>query len=137
MYLVWALIVPATLLVLAPLSWVAGIVAGGLLYAACVAILVASAATIEVSDDTLRAGRARIPLAMLGMAEKFTGDEAVLERGQRLDARAWLLIRGWIKPVVKIPVLDPADPAPYWLLSTRRPAGLLKAINERVSEGDR
>jgi hypothetical protein len=52
-----------------------------------------------------------------------------LERGQRLDARAWLLIRGWISPVVKIEVLDAADPAPYWLVSTRKPDAVIDAIN--------
>ena len=60
--------------------------------------------------------------------------EATLERGQRLDARAWLVIRGWVSPVVKIPVTDPVDPAPYWLVSTRRPALLVDAI-ERARNG--
>lgn len=134
-YLACALIVPAVLLVFVPISWVAGIVVAVALYAACVALLVVTAPVIEVTDDALRAGRARIPLEVLGRAERFTGEEAVLERGQRLDARAWLLIRGWIRPVVKVAVLDPLDPAPYWLLSSRHPGRLAAAINERVPIG--
>ena len=64
------------------------------------------------------------PPGLLG----YVGDEAVLERGRRLDARAWLLIRGWVKPVVKVQLLDAADPAPYWLVSCRRPEALVTAV---------
>jgi hypothetical protein len=45
-----------------------------------------------------------------------------------LDARAWLLIRGWITPVVKVDLTDPTDPTPYWIVSTRRPAEVVAAI---------
>lgn len=123
------------MLIFAPFSWIVGIISGCVLYAACVALFVATAPLIVVTGDTLRAGRARIPLDALGRAEAFAGEEAVLERGQRLDARAWLLIRGWIKPVVKVAVLDPLDPVPYWLLSTRNPRRLSAAINENVDIG--
>ena len=66
----------------------------------------------------------------IGEVTGYTDDEASLERGQRLDARAWLLIRGWIKPVVKVPVLDVDDPAPYWVVSTRNPDRLVRVLNE-------
>jgi Protein of unknown function (DUF3093) len=39
------------------------------------------------------------------------------------------VIRGWVHSVVRVPITDPADPAPYWLLSTRRPTELAAAIN--------
>ncbi len=39
------------------------------------------------------------------------------------------MIRGWVQPVVRVPITDPADPAPYWLLSSRRPKELAAAIN--------
>jgi hypothetical protein len=56
------------------------------------------------------------------------GADATAERGTRLDARAWLLIRGWVAPVVKIEVIDEQDPTPYWLVSARRPRELEQAI---------
>jgi hypothetical protein len=64
----------------------------------------------------------------VGDTEAFSGDEARLERGQRLDARAWLLIRGWVDPVVRVQLVDERDPTPYWLISTRRPAAVIEAI---------
>jgi len=131
LFVATGLIIPATLLVFAPISFAAGVVIAIVLYAAFVVLLVGSSPTIEVTEEQLHAGRAHIALALLGEAVPFDGEQAVLERGQRLDARAWLLIKGWVKPVVRIPVLDPGDPTPYWLVSTRRPRELVRALNER------
>ncbi|MBG6238153.1 hypothetical protein IWX78_001108 [Mycetocola sp. CAN_C7] len=128
MLIATALVIPASLLVLAPISFPAGVVTALVLYGGCVALLVLGAPTIEVRDGMLRAGRASIPLSEIGEPSAFTGEEASLERGQRLDVRAWLLIRGSIDPVVTVPITDPADPTPYWLLSTRRPRELAAAI---------
>jgi hypothetical protein len=49
-------------------------------------------------------------------------------RGPELDARAYLCLRGWIAGGVRVPVLDPQDPAPYWLVSSRRPGELAEAV---------
>ncbi len=125
-----ALVIPASILVFAPISMPAGIITAILLYAGCVGMLIASSATIRVTDSELFAGRASIPLTLVGEPIGFAPEAAVLERGQRLDARAWLLIRGWVKPVVKVPVLDQNDPAPYWLLSTRNPDQLVRALDQ-------
>lgn len=124
------LVLPAVMLVFAPIDAAVGVALAILFYAAIAVTLVASAPTIRVTPEELIAGRARIPLTCLGAAEAFHGAEAVEERGRRLDARAWLLIRGWIKPVVKVPVADPADPVPYWLLSTRNPDELARVLDE-------
>ncbi|WP_411721811.1 DUF3093 domain-containing protein [Mycetocola sp.] len=123
-----ALVIPASMLVLAPISMTAGIVTAILLYGGCVALFLLGAPTIEVNERMLHAGRAQVSLELLGEPQIFTGQEATLQRGQRLDARAWLLIRGSIDPVVVIPLHDPADPTPYWLISTRRPRELAAAI---------
>lgn len=123
-----ALVIPASLLVFLPINPSVGVVVAIALYAACVAALIAGSPVIEVTETEFRAGRARLPLEIAGSTEGFRGAEAQLERGQRLDARAWLLIRGWISPVVKIEVLDETDPAPYWLVSTRQPDAVIEAI---------
>ncbi|MBC7441747.1 MAG: DUF3093 domain-containing protein [Ramlibacter sp.] len=128
-YLATALIIPASILVFAPISMLAGILIAAGLYAACVAGLLFSAPVVELREGELSAGRARISTDLVGEVQAFEGDEAVLERGRRLDARAWLLIRGWIRPVVRIPIVDATDPAPYWLVSTRHPQKLAAAIN--------
>jgi len=58
----------------------------------------------------------------------YDGDAAREQRGVSLDARAWLVIRGWIDPVVKIELGDPDDPVPYWLVSSRKPQELVAAL---------
>ncbi|HEY8282067.1 MAG TPA: DUF3093 domain-containing protein [Leifsonia sp.] len=137
LYISTALVIPASILVLAPINLPVGIVLAVVLYLAIVVSLIVSAPTIRVTEEELIAGHARIPLPFVGSPVAFTGDEATLERGRRLDARAWLLIRGWIKPVVRIPVLDVEDPAPYWLLSTRNPDRLVRVLDQaRLSPQD-
>lgn len=123
-----ALVIPASLLVFLPINIAAGVVVAVVLYGGALAVLIATSPVIAVSSGELVAGRARLPLEFAGEVQIFEGNEAFLERGRRLDARAWLVIRGWVKPVVKVPVLDPRDPVPYWLVSTRRPQGVAAAI---------
>ena len=128
-YIASALLIPASILVLAPVSLPAGIVTGLVLYLALVGSLAITAPVIEVQDGRLRAGRAEIALDDIGEATPADEEQARVERGTGLDARAFLVIRGWIEPVVRVPVVDPADPTPYWLISTRRPKELAAAIN--------
>ena len=128
-YISTLLLVPASILVLAPVSLPAGIVTGIVLYLAAVGSLTLTAPVIEVRDRMLRAGRAEISLDHTGEAVAAFDADARVERGTGLDARAFLVIRGWVQPVVRVPITDPDDPAPYWLLSSRRPKELAAAIN--------
>jgi hypothetical protein len=102
-------------------------------YGAICAGLILGTATITVTDSHFVAGRAKLPISAIGDVRAFTGAEAILQRGQKLDARAWLLIRGWIAPVVTIAITDAEDPTPYWLVSTRRPQQLVAALNDTVT----
>ncbi len=95
----------------------------------CVAGLLQASPCIVVTDGELRAGRAQIPLGLLGRVQGFVGEEARQERGPRLDARAFLVLRGWVDPVVRIGLTDPQDPTPYWLVSTRHPEALAAALS--------
>ncbi|MBX3194260.1 MAG: DUF3093 domain-containing protein [Microbacteriaceae bacterium] len=128
-FLSTALVIPASLLVFLPISPIAGVVAAVVLYGGIVTVLLLTTPLIEVTDAGLRAGRARIERRFLGVAEASTGDEARAERGVRLDARAWLLLRGWIPGVVRVELTDPEDPTPYWLVSSRRADELAAALN--------
>ncbi len=129
-FMATALVIPASILVLVPISMLAGIITAVSLYTGCVALLVLASPVVQVRDGVLSAGRARIETGLLGEAQAFDEPEASQERGPNLDVRAWLLIRGWIQPVVRIPVVDENDPAPYWLVSSRHPQKLAAAINE-------
>lgn len=127
-FIATALVIPASLLVFLPISLEAGIAVATGLYAAIVAVLIGTTATIEVTADGFRAGRARIDRRFVGAAIASTGPEATAERGVRLDARAWLLVRGWVAGVVRVELTDPEDPTPYWVVSSRRPEELAKAL---------
>ncbi len=129
-----ALVVPASLLVFLPISMLAGIVCAIVLYGAVVITLILTTPTVVVTDDTFTAGRARLPRTAVEKAEPFEGRDATAERGTSLDARAWLLLRGWIPGVVRVELNDPDDPTPYWLISTRRPKRLAAALSSESSE---
>ena len=129
---VWIVVVGisgACVLVLAPISIAAGITGAVVVFLVLVGSLIATTPAVVVTPRELRAGRAVLPREYVASAEAFTGDEATAERGTRLDGRAYLCIRGWISPLVRIELDDPEDPTPYWLVSTRRPAKLVAALH--------
>ena len=129
-FIVTALVIPASILVLVPISILAGIITAIVLYGGCVLLLVLASPVVRVQGGELVAGPATISTTLLGEAVVFDKAEATQERGPRLDARAWLLIRGWIDPVVRVPIVDATDPAPYWIISSRHPRELAAAINQ-------
>ena len=85
-------------------------------------------ARLQVDGDTFRAGRAHIHGRFLGAATALDADEARWTAGPGADARAYLVLRPYLKRAVKVEITDPADPAPYWLVSTRRPDELATAL---------
>lgn len=129
-FLAMALVIPASLLVFWPISVTAGIIVAFALYAGCCGILVLASPVVLLTSEQLTAGRARLPIEFAGETIGYREPEATAQRGVELDARAWLLIRGWVAPVVRIEITDPADPTPYWLVSTRRPEELVAAIEQ-------
>lgn len=122
------LVIPAATIVFLPIAPAAGAPIGVVLYGAIVALFLVSTPTLEVDDHEFRAGKARLPRTVVAEVSAHREKDATLERGQLLDARAWLLIRGWISPVVKVRLNDPDDPTPYWLISTRHPDQLVAAL---------
>ncbi len=83
---------------------------------------------VEVRDGELRAGRAHIAAVHLGAAEALDGGETKRVAGVEADARAFLLLRPYLKRAVRVEITDPADPAPYWLVGSRRPDDLAAAV---------
>jgi hypothetical protein len=92
-------------------------------------LLILSTPSITVTPATLRVGRATIERRFVGEATAFRGAEATAERGTRLNGLAFMCIRGWIDPVVRIEITDPSDRTPYWLASTRHPDELVTALS--------
>lgn len=119
----------AGILVFAPISLAAGLTAAVVLFVIIAVLLVLSTPAITVTGSTLRVGRATIERRFVGTASAFRGAEATAERGTRLNGLAFMCIRGWIDPVVRIEITDPSDRTPYWLTSTRHPDRLVAALD--------
>jgi len=116
-------------------AWVA--VAGTAVLVALVLTLFMGygAARVSVRDGVLTAGRARISLEHVGEVEALDAARTRLLAGREADARAYLLLRPYLSRAVRIGIDDPADPTPYWLVSSRRPDRLAAALRGTGSGG--
>lgn len=90
------------------------------------------AALVSVEDGWFRAGRARVELRFVGEVVPLDAEATRLVAGRDADARAYLLLRPYRKKAVKVSLRDPADPTPYWLVSTRRPDALAATLTRAV-----
>jgi hypothetical protein len=121
----WAFFVATPLLV----ASIAGLVAAGIVMTGLRAY---GAARVATDPDGFSAGRALLPYRYVGEVEAL--DAAATRRllGVDADARAYLLVRAYCRGAVKVMVADIADPAPYWLVSTRHPAALAASLGART-----
>lgn len=85
-------------------------------------------ARIVVDNGWFRAGRARIETTHVGEVVALDAEETRRIAGPAADARAYLLLRPYVKRAVKVQITDPADPTPYWLVSSRHPHALESAL---------
>ncbi len=94
------------------------------------AILVTrSAAPVQVTEHRLRAGRAAIEWESTGRVLPLDGVAARTARGPQGDPTAFLLLRPGVGPgAVVVEVTDPADPHRTWLIASRHPERLARAI---------
>ncbi|AMM20938.1 hypothetical protein AX769_13345 [Frondihabitans sp. PAMC 28766] len=128
-YLALLMVVPASVLVFLPINIPVGWLVGIVLFFGFGIALWFGSPVLRIDDEGFHAGRAVLYPAEIGTAAAFLAEDATAERGVRLDARAWTLFRGWVHPVLKIELTDLTDPAPYWLVSTRHPQKLSRAID--------
>ncbi|MFI9006182.1 DUF3093 domain-containing protein [Actinosynnema sp. NPDC053489] len=88
-------------------------------------------AKVEVSGGELRVGSAHVPLGLLGEVEVFDARGKRRAMGPELDPAAFVTHRGWVGPVVRVQLRDPADPTPYWLFSVRSAEELAALLRDR------
>lgn len=108
------------------LAWTGALVLLALVFGFFAAL---GSARVCVQDGELHAGPAHIPLDLIGTPEALDREATRRLLGVEADARAFLVTRPYLKRAVKVPVLDPADPTPYWVVSTRHPRTLAAAIS--------
>lgn len=92
------------------------------------AALYAWSGWVSVTGGELRAGRAHIPVALLGQPQPLLAEPARRRLGADFDPRAYHFVRGWVRTGLVVDVRDPADPTPYWYVSTRHPDRLAAVI---------
>jgi hypothetical protein len=109
-------------------AWAAFSATGVLVLVTVALFASVGSARLAVSDGVLYAGPAHISVDLLGAVEPLDPEETRRVHGVDADARAFLLTRPYLKRSVKVTVADPADPTPYWLLSTRHPRELAAAV---------
>lgn len=120
--------------IIATPAWLAWTVSGVLLGFAYGMLLWIGAAQIRVTDGFLHAGPAHISARHIGEVTTLDRDQTRKVLGVDADARAYLLTRPYVKRSVRLEIVDPADPTPYWVISTRRPDDLAGAIAAARSE---
>jgi hypothetical protein len=126
----WASVLLA-LLVAIPAA-VAFLVAGVLAGINALVLTSYGAARVSVVGGVFEAGRARIPVHQLAAPEALDAAAARRAAGVDADARAYLLIRPYAPTAVRVRVVDPADPTPYWLVSTRHPSTLAAELSAAI-----
>lgn len=119
----------AIALALLPLSVTVAIIGAITATLLVICLLLVWSPRIRVESRTLHAGPAHIDCALLGSGEALSGETLREALGPGLDARTWMCVRPWVKRAIFIENLDPQDPAPAWIIATRRPDQLLAAIN--------
>lgn len=93
------------------------------------------AARLSVRDEVFTAGRARIEVRHLGRPVALSTTDSRRVAGVDADARAYLLLRPYLERAVQVPLTDPADPTPYWLVATRHPDRLVAALEAAAAHG--
>ena len=91
-------------------------------------VLVVTSTSLHVDDTVLRAGRARLPLAVISSVHTLDAD-AMRQARRHGDPRDYVVLRAWSSRCgVAVDLADDHDPHPRWVLTTRHPDRLAEAI---------
>lgn len=107
-----------------------------LLPATVVVLLWAGRIRLEVRDGELWVDDAHLPVRFVADAIALDSDGRREVLGVGADPLAFVVQRPWIPGAVQVVLDDPTDPTPYWVISTRRPIALARALlaaREQVS----
>lgn len=108
----WRAVVPYAVLVPLALLWA----------------VAASRREVRVVDDVLHVPGARAPLSAFGPPQVLDREALRRRLGPEADDRAWVASAPWVSSGVLLPVTDPEDETPYWVVGTRHPERLVAAL---------
>jgi hypothetical protein len=83
---------------------------------------------VAVEEGELRVDDARLPVRHVAGVTVLGAEEKRLLLGTAAHPYAFVVARPWVKGAVQVHLDDPADPTPYWVVSSRRPTTLAAAL---------
>lgn len=86
---------------------------------------------VRVADGVLHVPGARIPVALLADPVALDPEGTRQLRGPLAEPGAHVATRPWLSSSVRVRVVDPGDDTPYWLVGTRDPEALVRALGAR------
>jgi hypothetical protein len=87
---------------------------------------------VAVTDEELLVDDARLPLHFVADATVLDGEAKRDLLGPYAEPHAFVVQRPWISRAVQVRLDDPDDPTPYWIVSSRHPDALVRALTETV-----
>lgn len=106
---------------------------GALVLIAVATLILLGRRKVEVRDGELLAGRQRIGVDQLAAPVLLSGEALRRRLGPQADPAAHICVSWWIHTGLEFAVRDPANPTPYWVVSTRQPVALATAVETERS----
>jgi hypothetical protein len=108
-----------------PLIWVPYAI---LLPGTAAALLALGRILVRVDGGELYVDDAHLPVSYVAEVNVLDANAKRALLGPVAQRYAFVVQRPWIAGAVRVVLNDPADPTPYWMISSRRPAALAAAI---------
>jgi hypothetical protein len=83
---------------------------------------------VAVTATEFQVDDARLPVAVIADVVALDADGKREVLGVGAHPLAFVVQRPWVKGAVQVVLDDPADPTPFWVVSTRRPVELATAL---------
>lgn len=92
-----------------------------------------SSTTVSVTEDRekirwLQTDGAALPHIVVSRSLAIPASAKQAAMGRQLDPAAFLVSHAWVPTMVMLVIEEPDDPTPYWLVSAKDPAAILKAL---------
>lgn len=93
----------------------------------------AGALAVSAGPDFFRVGEAHLERPDLGAITALDGADWQQALRDHAGSKSFVLTRPWVSSGVLLEVKDPGDPTPAWLVSTRRPATVVRTVGQTMT----
>lgn len=127
----WLLLIsPICYLTFVPINDAIGVTLGVLVTIAVLVSIFFAAPVLEVDTFSFAVSNAEIPLKFISSVEVIEKNDAFDQRGPKLNPSAFVRFQATVPTMLKLNLIDPQDPTPYWLVSTRKPKTFKQFIDD-------